>query len=237
MAEYGEHTFGEVARGTVEAVSQHVRPVAAYVVVLSVIGAAIELVDLGFLRSYADDDEVLSAALGLTGLGAGLAVIPIFVLGVIGQYLLWETMLRGHLSVSQPRRRYFAFLGQAILISLASGFGYLLLIVPGLIMSARWSIAPALIVKRDQRIVEAMGNSWHAVKGNTTPVVLAVVVVAVVMWFVAGVSLFGSAANDPLGVALAQLSTHAGSVLSIGLGAFLYRRLYDPGDELAEVFA
>jgi len=241
MATYGELTFNDVVSGTIETVSTHIRPIAVYFVGLSLLGSAIELVDLGALESFAGESRAISAVQSLAGLGAGLAGLVVFVVAVIAQYLLWETMLRGHLATA-PRRRYLAFLGQAILIGLGVAFGYVLLIIPGLVMTARWSLAPALIVNRNQGVIEAMGSSWDAIKGNTTPVVIAIIVGAVVLGIVAavasGMSIFStSGSSSPLAVVVGQLTSHAGTVLSIALGTFLYRRLYDQSDELVEVFA
>ena len=241
MAERGELSFGQVVRGTVETATANVAALAIYVAVLTALGTASELVPMAWFNRVSGESEPLATLQTFSGLGVGLAGIAIFLAGLVAQYFLWEAMFRNAgLAKGLGRRRYLAFIGQSILILVVSMFGYVLLVVPGLIMTARWSLAPALLVTGDLGVIEAMGRSWETVRGNSTPVILVLVAAAVVTWF-AGVVIGGLgplvAGMDPVSVVLRQVLSHVQAALFIAMAMFVYRRLYDDTGELREVFA
>lgn len=241
MAERGELSFGQVVRGTVETATANVSALAIYVAVLTGVGAASELVPLAWFNRVSDESEPLATLQTFSGLGVGLAGIAIFLAGLVAQYFLWEAMLRNAgLAKGIGRHRYLAFIGQSILIVVASMFGYVLLVVPGLIMTARWSLAPALLVTSDLGVIEAMRRSWETVRGNSTPVILVLLAAGVVVWLAALVlGGLGTlvAGMDPSSVVLRQFLSHVQAALFIAMAVFLYRRLYDDTGELREVFA
>jgi uncharacterized membrane protein len=64
-------------------------------------------------------------------------------------------------------RLFFRFLFTSILKSLICLFGFILLIIPGIIFSIRLSFFDYLIVDKNSRIVESLKRSWEITKGST----------------------------------------------------------------------
>lgn len=76
-------------------------------------------------------------------------------------------------------RRNRTLLGAAILSGLAMLLGFILLIVPGLILMARWFLVAPLIVKDDMKVIAAMRSSWAATKRSQGVfIILSVIYVA-----------------------------------------------------------
>ncbi len=76
-----------------------------------------------------------------------------------------------------------------ILFGIAVGIGFVLLIVPGLILATFWAVgAPAIVVERTGAL-EAFGRSWRLVRGDAWPVfgtLVVVFVIVVLVGFVLG---------------------------------------------------
>jgi hypothetical protein len=71
-----------------------------------------------------------------------------------------------------------------ILFGIGVGIGFVLLIVPGLILITFWSVGAPAIVVEDAGPIEAFGRSWRLVRGDAWPVfgtlvVLLLIVIAV----------------------------------------------------------
>jgi uncharacterized membrane protein len=61
---------------------------------------------------------------------------------------------------------FFRYLFASILKNLITLFGFILLIIPGIILSIRFGFFDYLIVDRNSRIVESLRKSWEITKGN-----------------------------------------------------------------------
>jgi len=78
--------------------------------------------------------------------------------------------------------------GLAILEGLGIGLGFLLLIVPGLILATLWSVAaPALVVERTG-VFDAFSRSSDLTRGRRWPVFGLLVVYAILTWIVSAIS-------------------------------------------------
>lgn len=75
------------------------------------------------------------------------------------------------------------YLVASLLGGVAIGIGFLLLIVPGLLLMARWSLMPSFIVGRGMGMGEAFSESWAATREKQWTLVgfYAVLIVAVVI--------------------------------------------------------
>lgn len=91
-------------------------------------------------------------------------------------------------------RSFLPLIGLSILMVLAIGFGFLLLIVPGLMMLCAWCVAtPALVADRTG-VIGAFGRSAELTRGNRWGIFGLVVI----LWVVSLV--FGAIFNGLLGV-------------------------------------
>lgn len=78
-------------------------------------------------------------------------------------------------------------LGFGILFGIGVGIGFLILIVPGLILLTFWSVGAPAIVVEGIGPIDAFGRSWRLVRGNAWPVfgtLLAVLLIVVGVWIV-----------------------------------------------------
>jgi uncharacterized membrane protein len=64
-------------------------------------------------------------------------------------------------------RLFFRYLFASVLKSLITLFGFILLIIPGIILSIRFGFFDYLIVDRNSRIIESLKKSWEITKGST----------------------------------------------------------------------
>ena len=240
----GELTFGEVITGALDVLKAHWLPFVVYIAVISAIGLAIEVFAVFASDIDSLDFGTLSTIQEYLGFGAGLAGIAVFVLMVVAQYLLWETLMRREGLGSDPaRHRYIAFFFQSLLITLLISIGTLLLVVPGLVFAARWAMAPALLIGDRQGLLQSMGSSWETIKGNTTPVALVVLVGAVAVYMTAGVLVFttiGASVTNVQGFffsAVQQVLGQLATVAFVALGVSLYRRAFGSSEAISEVFS
>ena len=237
-------TVGEVINGTLATVTDNKVAAMVFIAVFTLLGTALEWglsqAGVGALDEFADAGWFLT----LFGIGAGVGGILFVIIAVVGQYLLWEAMLRQrhHLTRGYDRR-FLAFFGLAILTGIGVAIGFVLLIVPGLIFMARWAMAPAYLMVENEGVIDSMGGSWNAVKGNTTPIVLACLVAGLVIFGLAivtgvgaGVSFEETGQIGLLESLLGQLLSQVGTVLSAALGVFLFTRLLGASRELSGVF-
>jgi hypothetical protein len=77
--------------------------------------------------------------------------------------------------------------GFGILFGIGVGIGFLLLVVPGLILLTFWSLGAPAIVVEGIGPVDAFGRSWRLVRGNAWPVfgtLLVVLLISIGVWIV-----------------------------------------------------
>ncbi|MCL9982600.1 MAG: hypothetical protein NBV60_05515 [Erythrobacter sp.] len=104
-----------------------------------------------------------------------------FLLYFAGQYWLFHALLKARGLLQTSRIRIFTFIGLAALLILPIILGLAVLLVPGLFLVARWIAAPAFIVARGQGAFAATDASADAVRGSTTRVAMAAVVLFLIM--------------------------------------------------------
>lgn len=237
-------TFSEVTSGTIEVLTRNIRPAMIYIAVFSLLGTAIDWASTSLSMLQVEELAWLDDYLALIGTGAGILGIVFIIVTVVAQYRLWEALIQGegYMLADQPRR-YLPFVGQSILIGLGTMLGFVLLIVPGLLCMSRWAMAPALLIGEGQQAVTSMGESWESIKGNSTPIILAIIAGGLGLMLLTGMAGAGmvfSNSNPILSlipIVLSQLSSHLGTVLMIALGTFLYGRMYNPASDVEHVFA
>lgn len=129
--------------------------------------------------------------------------------------------------------------GTSILYGIAVGIGFVLLIVPGLILLTIWAvIAPAIVIEK-RGAIEAFGRSRELVKGYGWPV-FGVVLSAALITFVVSIILISIAAaiaDGPiLRIVLGVLaSTLTAPITALVAGVLYYRLLLLKGDPGAVV--
>lgn len=240
-------SVGDVISGTLDTFTENLRPFGLFIGVFTLVGSAIEYSAAEyFLSNAAGSPGGLEAVQAMVGLGAGLGGLAIFIASVIAQYLLWEAVLRSEMAGAPvARHRYLAYFGLTLVTGIAIAFGFLLLIVPGLLFMARWMMAPAILIGENRGIFESMGESWESTRGNSTPVILAVflaMIAFIALSFGLGVTNFslspaGAMEVSAVNILLGQALQNLGTALAIALGVFLYKRLRGNAAQVSQAFA
>jgi len=106
-------------------------------------------------------------------------------------------------SISTSLRYLLPLIGAALLIGLCCGIGFILLVVPGVILSIMWSVASPSIVMEGAGITGAMQRSRDLTRGNRWRIFWLLVIFAVVTYILRIVILM------PLGLASAQAQANA----------------------------
>ena len=168
----------------------------------------------------------------------GILALVAFVGYFLGQYWLYQAMLRDAGLLQDEGMRVFGLFIMALLLFIPVVIGLNALLVPGLVLIAKWVMAPSYLVARKRNVFEALGESWRASEGNMWQLALATFLLGVI-WMIAFVILsaiggaLGGGSNGPFG----WLAIHLLPVLLMGLSVSAYRRLGGDGAELREVFA
>lgn len=136
------------------------------------------------------------------------------------------------------RAGFGSFFGLNLLSGLATLVGFLLLIVPGIYLAARWSAADAALLSEGEGVSAALGKSWEMTASHIWPIVGALLVVYVPVFGV-GFGL-GFTMGDTVPVAISGITNlllFAGVVFAWLMGIAIYALLQPAADTLAEVFA
>lgn len=150
-----------------------------------------------------------------TLLGEGGGSLVQLLIGLAAGYFLLIAFLRaeGFAPREGPIGNFGGYLGAMVLSGLATIFGFVFLILPGLIFMSRWSIAGALAVRENIGGTDAMRQSWEATRNSQWSLVGFYVVLFLVL------VMFGGLAGGLVGASVAVGMGPQG--FTGGLGAFL----------------
>lgn len=160
-----------------------------------------------------------------------------FTVSVAGTYFLYEAVLaRTGLRSRGADDAFLPFIGLAIITALAVMAGFVALILPGLYLIARWSVAAPVLIVGGKGPIKAMQDSWERTKGSDFSIFVAVLLFYGVptLASIAMSVVFGP--EDPLGIGLSQLASAVATALGVAMAVALYGRLIG-GKEEAKVFA
>ncbi len=172
--------------------------------------------------------------LGRLGNGANL-LSAIVSMGL--QYWLIRQMLEQR-NMLDGRAGFGSFFGVNFLSGLAILLGFLLLIVPGVFLAARWSAADAALLSEGEGVSAALGKSWEMTAPHVWPIVGTLLVVYVPAFALGmGLSISMGDAMPILISGIANLAVFTGSVVAWLMGVAVYTLLQPGTDMLADVFA
>ena len=217
-------SVGTVMSATLETLRQNPRPVLLFVGIFTLAGA---------VADYAAASGGPSAAM----LG-GLWQFVVGVASIVAMYLVLEAMLKtaGMMDPAAPRR-FLAYFGQAIVIGLGVAFGLLLLVIPGLILAARWAVAQPLLVGRGRGVFAAMGESWELTRGHVMTIVIAAIALFALA-IIAGILLTMALDAESLaGIVVAQLVSNGVSAASLAFTVALFGLIGPAGEDMRDIFA
>jgi hypothetical protein len=92
-------------------------------------------------------------------------------------------------------------IGAGILAGIAIGIGFLLLIVPGLILVTIWAVLAPVIVVEHSGVIDAFGRSRELVRGNGWQVFGVIVLIYIIVFVVAAIlGAIGTGISDSVGM-------------------------------------
>lgn len=234
-----DKTFSGFMGATFDLIGENAGPLLLFVAVLGGLNT------VGLLLGYIDAvGSLASIGFGFNidpadGVFAGLFQIGVGVLSIVASYLLLARLLesQGRLPVRQTR--IWAYIGLSILSVLGYMLGFLLLIIPGLILLVRWSATSGYLIERRLGVIDCMTASWDATRGSSWPIFLAGLVLFLGLMVIGGAiggigSVIGS---NPVTVAFSSLAEVAGNALFLAYGIAVYLLVDDNARDIGDVFA
>lgn len=197
---------GTIIDKTLGVIEHSVAPVAIYVAGLTIVTAAIKY----FTATMTRPAEL-----------AGVGLVQ-FVVSLAAAYFVLDAMLQKTGLRTRREDVFFAYFGLSILYTLGVAAGLFVIILPGLVIMARWALAQPMMIARGDGIMQALGGSWERTKGNEFQIIAAVLALYIVpvALLIASSVWFGQ--TDPVGIVLSQLLSCAMSVLGLAMGVALY---------------
>ncbi len=159
-----------------------------------------------------------TAILQQLGLTAASIVIGVFV----NFFLITTLLKRTGLMAEGEGGHLIPFLGLSVLHSLGVGLGFVLLIIPGLFVMARWSVAQPIFLSRGGGVMNALKQSWEQTRGNEFPIIVAGLALAIIFIAISIGAPFLVGAESILGLIVAQGAGAVMTVIFASFGVVLY---------------
>jgi hypothetical protein len=210
-----------------------------------------------FTRPFATTDP--TAAMGLVALSIASVLLSMFLASLVAGAIVRVTIgfaedekVSFGESVSTGLAKALPLLGLSVLMAVALVLGFMLLVVPGVILLVMWAVASPALVAENIGVIEAFGRSRQLTKGARWRVFGLGLLMLVIFWIISAISgvLFyasGGIESAASGgsIPFILFSVVVGTVVTAFTGAVqtnLYLALRDWKDgtrlgALAEVFA
>jgi hypothetical protein len=202
--------IGAIIDATLGVIERCAKPALVYAVALTAINAAIKYLTV---EMTAPMDQLV--------IGFGT-----FAVGVVAAYFLIDAMLgQTGLRERAEKDMFLPFVVLVILYTLGFVAGLILIVIPGLVIFARWSLAQPMLMAQGIGAKQALGESWARTSGAEFPILVAALALLAVpvAVIIACAVLFDPA--DPMGIVIAQLAGSATTIVSVAMGVALYRLL------------
>ncbi|HEX4096611.1 MAG TPA: hypothetical protein VHX64_07775 [Caulobacteraceae bacterium] len=179
-------------------------------VVFGVLSVALAGVPQGIARYFSQ-----SSVLGTGGLNAALISVLAGLLSFIGANILQAAVIQGSISDLNGKRAnlddciatglkfMLPVIGISILTAFALAAGFILLIVPGLMMAVAWCVNVPVVVVERKGVFEAFGRSADLTRGHRWAIFGLMVIYGLVVWIVDAVAMASTAGFSLAGMARA----------------------------------
>lgn len=162
-------------------------------------------------------------SLGITAILDALGImLATVVVSIAATYWLLETMLRSTELAPRPEGEVLPFFALWILYSLGAGAAFLVVIIPGLLVMARWSIAQPLFVARGGSVTKALGESWERTSGAEFQIIGATLALLIPLIGVMIACAVMFERTDIVGIVVSQIAGSSITVVGTALSVALY---------------
>lgn len=159
-----------------------------------------------------------TAVMQQAGLSVGGAIF-----GFVVNFVLLNLMLR-KLGLQKVKgfELFVPFFAMSVLSGIGVMLGFIALILPGLFLMARWSIAPSMMLARGEGIMKSLSSSWERTSGNEFTIILAALALAIVFLAVSIWAPFQFGPQSVMGLAVGQGAGAVATVIFTCMGVSLY---------------
>lgn len=234
-----EKDIGGFLGETIEVVATNIVPFIFYVLIIGGVTISINL--MGFMTQ--SDGNFFGYQLGyeipvVSGAATGVAGLALVVLSFIVSYFVLAKMLESIGSRRNNDMRLLAYVGLTILTAIGFIFGFLLLVVPGIILMVRWSAAPSFLIGAGEGVVDSFKSSWDATSGSGWAIFFAGLILFIGFAILAGILGFGiaSVGGTTIATSVSAIIDAISSALSLAFGVAIYNLVHDDSEAIGEVF-
>lgn len=231
-------TISSLLGGLLDLLQKTATQTAIYVLVVGGLGA------FGVIAGLLDGTQEWGLRWGRTfsagnGVFGGLYGLLILVVTVPAGLLFLKALYGTRRPVSSGLAGVWPYIGLAILSGIGTIVGFILLIVPGIIVMIRWSAANGYLLGSGKQVMEALSASWEATRGHSWAIFFAGLIVLIAMGML--VSVAGgllALGNDTVGEALGAFTDTLFNAVFMAFAATVYFQVdTEYAGELREVFA
>lgn len=230
--------FSGILGETFSIISDTGRSVLIFVLVIGGLGA------LGAIMGWIETTD------NLVSVGGGVSWEPgkpwenvlfeliVTVASFVASYLLLAEFLAARGRLKDRSTRIWAYVGMTILTVLGLIVGFVLLIIPGLILLVRWSAASGFLIGEREGIVDSLSASWDSTSGKGWSIFGAGLVLLVgLALFAASLQGVATATGEfAVTTALSALLETFGTAMFLAFGVAVFVLVTDGTREIREVF-
>jgi len=213
-------TAGKIIDKTLGVLELNAMPAALFVVALTALSVPVTWYGLGSLEPLRIlGGQLLVAAAGI----------------VCAYFLLIAVLRRTGLYARTAGDAFLPYIGLSLLYTLGVMAGFIVVILPGLFIMARWSMAQPLLVGGGRGVMAALGESWERTKDREFQILgawLALIVLPVAVIIAARIYF---EPQDLTGIIVSQIASSIISVASLAWNVAIYGLIV--GKEQSEAFA
>lgn len=151
---------------------------------LLLLSQAQSLTALGGAQSLGTSLPVLLSFLG----NAALGILVVFLIGIF----LTGAIMSGASSdgndigaaASHSLSRYLSLLGTTMLVGITVGVGLILLVIPGIFLALKFSVAGVEAVVGEKGVIDSMKSSWEATGGNLAGVLVTLIAMGIAVFII-----------------------------------------------------
>lgn len=233
-----EADFAGILGETFDLFGAAIRYVVIYITVVGITGA------IGIAANLVQPSNNLFSWGGGVRLDASSTVTSVLfqisatVVSVVAAYFLLTKLLETRGRLGAGGTRIWAYVGLTILWTLGALLGFMLLVVPGIIVLVRWSASTGFLLGADEDVVGSLSRSWDATRGHSWAIFFAALVMLL------GVGVGGSVLGGLAGLSGSELAISSSGALIEAFGnavmfcfaIAVYSLVSDDTDETAGIF-